>query len=129
MAPGGIRAYHSPMPLNPLISAIVSAIVSSAGEEAMNPSRPTSPSMGIVRALPADAKLGEMQPPWQMQVQIDGQRFQLSPGAQIRNELNMIILPEMVLAPVKVRYQTDLFGSVHRVWILSAAEVELPQNR
>jgi hypothetical protein len=116
------------MPLNPLVSAIVSAIVNSVGEEAMNPT-PATPTMGIVRALPAESMPGEMQPPWQGQVQIDGKSYQLSPGAQIRNELNMIVMPTMVQAPVKVRYQTDIVGAVHRVWILSAAEAVLPENR
>ncbi len=116
------------MPLNPLVTAIVSSIVNSIGEEMMNPP-PQAPTMGIVRALPEEARVGEMLPPWQGQVQIDGKTYLLSPGAQIRNELNMIVLPSMVQAPVKVRYQTDIAGAVHRVWILSDAEVALPESR
>jgi hypothetical protein len=116
------------MPLNPLVTAIVSSIVNSIGEGIMNPA-PETPTMGIVRALPEESQTGEMQPPWEGQVQIDGKTYVLSPGAQIRNELNMIILPAMVQAPVRVRYQTDVHGAVHRVWILSAAEVALPENR
>jgi hypothetical protein len=116
------------MPLNPLVSAIVSSIVNSIGEGMMNLA-PEVPTMGIVRALPEESLAGEMQPPWQGQVQIDGKTYALSPGAQIRNELNMIILPSMVQAPVRVRYQTDIAGAVHRVWILSATEVAQPENR
>lgn len=116
------------MPLNPLVTAIVSSIVNSISDGMSNPA-PEMPTMGIVRALPEESLVGEMQPPWQGQVQIDGKTYLLSPGAQIRNELNMIVLPSMVQAPVKVRYQTDLTGAVHRVWILSAVEVALPENR
>lgn len=116
------------MPLNPIVTAIIGSIVDSIGEGMMNPT-PPAPAMGIIRSLPEESKIGEMQPPWQWQVQIDGQSYQLSPGAQIRNELNMIIPPTMVLAPVKVRYQTDISGAVHRVWILSGAEARLQENR
>jgi hypothetical protein len=115
------------MPFNPLVSAIVSAVMSSVGN--VSDPTPTLPGMGIIRALPAEAKKGEMMPPAEGRVQIDGKSYSLSPSAQIRNELNMIIMPGMVQSPVQVRYLIDTFGSVNQVWILSAAEVELPDNR
>ncbi len=117
------------MPLDPITSAIISSVISSVVEGALTPA-PVEPAMGIVRILPEETKTGKMLPPTQWgQVQIDGKTYALSPGAQIRNELNMIIMPMMVQAPSKVRYQTDFTGAVHRVWILSAAEARLPENR
>jgi hypothetical protein len=112
------------MPADPLVSAIVGSIVGSVIDGALVP--PPPPAMGIIRMLPDASKKGEMAPPWKGQVQIDGKTYLLSPAAQIRNELNMVIFPGMVQRPVKVRYQTDHSGAVHRVWILSSAEAALP---
>lgn len=111
--------------MDPLTAAIVGSLISSAAEGFLTPP-PPAPTMGIMRSLPAESKKGVMRPPWQGQVQIDGKTYPLSPGAQIRNELNMIVFPTTVQSPVPVRYQTDFVGAVHRVWILSAAEARLP---
>lgn len=116
------------MPLNPLIPAIISTIINSVGDD-MGNATSVAPTLAVMRSLPEEAKVGEMQPPQLWQVEIDGTLYRLSPGAQIRNELNMIVMPTMVQAPVKVRYQIDLAGAVHRVWILSAAEAALLENR
>jgi hypothetical protein len=117
------------MPLDPLVSAIVSSVISSVVEGALTPA-PVEPMSSIVRTLPEETRVGRMQPPtlWG-QVQIDGKTYTLSPGTQIRNELNMIIMPTMVQAPATVRYQVDFAGVVYRIWILSAAEARLPENR
>lgn len=113
--------------MDPITSTIISSIISSAVQEVFNPA-PPPPVYGIIRSLPIDAKVGMMAPPWEGQVQIDGQIYPLSPGAIIRNDLNMIVMPMFVQAPVKVRYTIDTTGAVNRVWILSAAEAYLPDN-
>lgn len=112
---------------DPITTAIVSSIIGSVVEGALAPPPPQGVAAGIVRMLPQEAKSGEMQVPelgarWQ--VKIDGKTLPLSPGVQIRNELNMFVLPTMVQQPVKVRYLTDPTGMVYRVWILSGAEVQ-----
>ena len=81
--------------------------------------------MGIIRTLPAEAKIGEMLPPQDGQVRIGGKTYILSPAAMVLNEYNMMMPPMMVQAPVKVRFMTDTMGFVYRIWILSAAEVQL----
>lgn len=116
------------MPVDALTSAIVSSIIGSVVGGALS-TQPVEPSMGIVRTLPAESKIGEMSPPQNGQVLIDGQTYPLAPGATVRNELNMMMPPMMVQAPVKVRFMTDTMGAVNRVWILSAAELALSQNR
>ncbi len=116
------------MPVDPITSAIVSAVIGSAVQGLLAP-EPSAPAMGIIRNLPAESKLGMMNPPWNGQVQIDGQVYLMSPGVVIRNELNMAIPPMLVQAAAPVRYQTDAFGAVYRIWILSAAETTLPGNR
>jgi hypothetical protein len=114
--------------MDPITSAIVGSIIGSAVQGMLAP-EPTAPAMGIVRTLPTESKKGVMTPPWNGQVQIDGQTYLLSPGVVIRNEMNMAVPPPMVQARVPVRYQTDAMGAVYRIWILSAAEASLAENR
>lgn len=116
------------MPVDPITSAIVSSIIGSAVQGLLAPP-PAAPAMGMVRILPMESKRGVMHPPVNGQTQIDGQLYLLSPGVVIRNEYNMAIPPLMLQAPVPVRYQTDALGAVYRVWILSAAEAQLAENR
>ena len=113
---------------DPITAAIVSSVIGSIVEGVLAPPV-TEPTIPMVRTIPEDSKVGQMSPPVQWQVEIDGKTYPLSPGAQIRNELNMIILPTMVLAPVKVRYTTDMLGTVQRVWILSSTEASFRANR
>lgn len=114
--------------MDPIVSAIVSSVIGSVVEGALAPTTP-EPQVGIVRMLPDESRTGRMLPPAHWEVRIDGKTYPLSPGVQFRNELNMIVLPSMIERPVRVRFMTDFSGAVHRVWILSAAEVSLPENR
>ena len=114
--------------MDPLTAAIVGSVLSTAAEGLLTPA-PAEPATGIVRILPDGSKTGVMQPVVQGQVQIDGKVYPLSPGVQIRNESNLIIFPNMVQKSVRVRYQLDFAGAVHRVWILSSAEARLQENR
>jgi hypothetical protein len=75
-----------------------------------------------VRNLPADAKRARMSHVAENIVELDGRRVQLSPGAQIRDPLNRIIMPASLPRASVVKYQRDGAGLVHRVWILSDEE-------
>jgi hypothetical protein len=114
--------------MDPITSAIVGSLIGSAVQGMLAPA-PSVPAAGIIRNLPMESKRGVMTPPWNGQVLIDGKTHLLSPGVVIRNELNMAIPPMLVQATAPVRYQTDAFGAVTRVWILSAAEATLADNR
>lgn len=116
------------MPLDPITSAIVSSVIGSAVQGMLAPA-PVEPPTGIFRMLPIESRQGMMAPPWQGQVQIDGQIYLLAPGVVFRNDLNMIIPPMMVQSPVKVRYTIDQVGTVDRVWILSGAEAHFQYPR
>ncbi|MDP1651245.1 MAG: hypothetical protein Q8L56_00815 [Rhodocyclaceae bacterium] len=116
------------MPLDPLTSAIVSTVIGSAVQGILTPA-PMEPATGIFRMLPVESRQGVMAPPWQGQVQIDGQTYLLAPAVVFRNDLNMIIPPMMVQSPVKVRFTIDQAGTVDRVWILSGAEVHFQYYR
>ncbi len=118
------------MPTDPIVSAIVSSIISSVAESALLAPSPPEPGLGVIRSLPEETRKGILTSYDFGQAVIDGKSLPLSPGAQIRNELNMIVMPSMMIrGPVKVRYQIDFAGYVYRVWVLSAAEASLPENR
>lgn len=111
-----------------IASSVVSSVVSSVLEAAMAPGLPPPqpPGMGVIRTLPEEAKTGTMQKFDFGFVQIDKQMYPLSPGAQVRDEMNMIVMPGAARGPAKVRYLLDFTGAVHRIWVLSSAEVSLP---
>lgn len=77
-----------------------------------------------LRAIPADAKRAEMSHLSENFVELNGRRVQLSPGAQIRDPLNRIIMPATLPPACVVKYQLDGAGLVHRVWILSPEEAD-----
>ena len=75
-----------------------------------------------LRTIPKEAVLGELRHLEAMVVEIDGKPRSLSPGAQIRDPDNRLVIPASLMQKSKVRYLVDPQGQVHRVWILSAAE-------
>jgi hypothetical protein len=78
-----------------------------------------------LQQLPPEAKVGLMYPPSpDGTVLIDNDRFRLSPAIQIRNLQNLIVVPTHVTQPTNVVYLNDLYGSVHRVWMITSLEAE-----
>lgn len=75
-----------------------------------------------LRTIPKEATLGEIRHLEAMRVEIDGKPRQLSPGAQIRDPDNRLVLPISLSEKSKVKYMLDGSGMVHRVWILSPRE-------
>jgi hypothetical protein len=113
----------------PVTTPIVSAIISSVIESVANAPPPALPqpqsvleAPGYARVLPTEARAGQMLPPQQGAVVIDGMPLRLSPAAQIRSAQNMVVTPAMITHVTMVRYTLDFTGAVHRVWILSPAE-------
>jgi len=76
------------------------------------------------RVFDANALRGELvvtQPP---DVLLNGKSVRLSPGARIRNALNMIQLSGSLLGQkLAVNYTVDTAGELRDVWILTEAEV------
>ena len=83
----------------------------------------------MVRPFPAGAQRGEMQPPLQGEVVISGRTLYLSPGAQIRNADNRIVMPSAVQESASVCYLTDASGAVFRVWMLTPEEAAAPESQ
>ena len=79
-------------------------------------------ALGQLRTIPQEAKRGQMSHLQDMIVQIDGKPVRLSPGAQIRDPDNRLVLPVSLPANSDVRYVADQSGAIHRVWILTAQE-------
>ena len=82
-----------------------------------------------VRSLPPDTKRGEIRHVEGMVVEINGTQMMLSPGAQIRNESNLIVLPAAVPAGATIRYALDATGQVFRIWILTPQEATQRDDR
>jgi hypothetical protein len=75
-----------------------------------------------LRTVPPEAKRGTMSHKQEMIVTLDGKDQRLSPGAQIRDTDNRLMLPVALPPKSDVKVLFDAVGNVHRVWILSAAE-------
>jgi hypothetical protein len=82
-----------------------------------------------LRAIPQDAKRGEMRHVQETSVQIDGKAMRLAAGAQIRDASNRIVLPAMLPPGSRVKYLLDPQGDVSRVWVLTDAEAAQPDPK
>lgn len=105
--------------MDPLIPAIVSTVIQTILSA---PAEPPPPVTALPRAIPQETRVAEMQPAALGQVELDGKSYPLSPGAQIRDRNNLLVLPMSLTGAAKVRYQLDAHGNVHRIWILTPAE-------
>ena len=76
----------------------------------------------LVRAFPPDSKVGELMAMRYPEVRISDQTMYLGAGGQIRGKDNLVILPTMLSEFGPIRYQTDIMGNVHRIWLLTPAE-------
>jgi hypothetical protein len=81
-----------------------------------------NPALAQLRTIPDAAKRGEMRHVQEMIVAIDGGMQRLSPGAQVRDAGNRLIVPSAIPAGSLVKYLLNDAGQVHRVWILSPEE-------
>jgi hypothetical protein len=83
-----------------------------------------------LRTVPAEAKAGSLRHLQDMIVELDGKPARLSPGAQIRDTFNRLVLPASLVDKTTVKYLKDPTGMVHRVWILSPEEVaQIPKPK
>jgi hypothetical protein len=88
-----------------------------------------STAVAQLRTIPADAERGEMRHISGMLVELNGQRVQLSAGAQIRDTSNRTIVPSALPGIALVKFTLDPQGQVHRIWILSPVEAAQPDLR
>ncbi|MGL5632269.1 MAG: hypothetical protein ACRDD3_07885 [Azovibrio sp.] len=111
----------------PVASYVISSIVNgilSAISEGMSAPAAMPPQQGIVRPFQGETAVGTLVGPPEMgYVTIDEKRFLAAGGLQIRNEMNLIVMPVTVGRDLKVRYRLDPSGAVWRIWILTPAEI------
>jgi hypothetical protein len=81
------------------------------------------------RSIPPEAKRGVIQHLEAMDVEIDGKRQRLAPGAQIRDSRNLIVVPAALPSGALAKYLLDAQGMVARIWILSPEEAARPEPR
>jgi hypothetical protein len=79
------------------------------------------------RSFPPNAKIGTMSAGADYtQIVLDAQVQRLSPGAQIKNKQNTIIMPTSLMNKTYiVNYTFDRQGMVDKVWILTDEEIAL----
>jgi hypothetical protein len=81
---------------------------------------------GPARAFPPEAKKAVVRFPGDGAVVVGGRSTTLSPGAQIRDIHNRIVLSAAVRGEFRGRVLIDRNGQVHRVWMLTPEELALP---
>jgi len=85
-------------------------------------------ALAQVRQIPDSAKRGSIVHIQDALVEIDGKQMRLSPAAQIRNRDNLFIVPMSLPRGALVKYTLDGSGQIHRVWVLTAAEIAAPDK-
>ncbi|MCE7915044.1 MAG: hypothetical protein DYH15_10290 [Nitrosomonas sp. PRO4] len=80
------------------------------------------------RNFPVDSKLGNLTAVSFPVFTINGVQYQMGAGGQIRGIDNLIILPSTANYIGLVRYQLDIMGNLHRIWILTPDEVKAAEN-
>ena len=76
-----------------------------------------------VRQFPAAAMRGEMMVKTPPLLTLNGKAEQLSPGARIFDQNNMLVLSgQLVNREILVNYVRDGGGQIHQVWILNGEE-------
>ncbi len=88
-----------------------------------------APVAAQVRPMPADAKRGSMTHVQGNIVNVDGNTLRLSPGAQIRSQDNLIIVPMSLPPGSLVKYSLDGVGDIRRVWVLTPDEAAAPEAK
>ncbi|MBY0500017.1 MAG: hypothetical protein K2P74_10485 [Nitrosomonas sp.] len=81
------------------------------------------------RKFPVNSQLGNLTAVSFPLFVINNQQMQMGPGGQIRGIDNLIILPNAANYVGFIRYQLDIMGNLHRVWILTPDEVKEAENQ
>jgi hypothetical protein len=80
------------------------------------------------RAIPAEARRAYLKFDREALVSIDGKTVRLAPGATIRDQRNLMIVPAAIPREgAWADYLLDRDGSIARVWLLRAEEVARPR--
>ena len=76
------------------------------------------------RPIPQDARRGYLRHVQEMAVTVDGNPMMLAPGASIRDQKNLIVVPAALpRAGAWVDYLVDRNGQIFRIWLLTPQEL------
>ncbi len=82
----------------------------------------------MLRQFPQTALRGVLQVTQSPEVLLNGVSARLSPGARLKDSLNMLRLPATLSGQrLLVNYVRDPQGLLHEVWILTSAEAQEPR--
>ncbi|MGB7542375.1 MAG: hypothetical protein WBM28_10205 [Burkholderiales bacterium] len=82
------------------------------------------------RPIPQDARRGYLRHVQEMAVTVDGNPMMLAPGATIRDQKNLVIVPAaMPRAGAWADYVLDRNGQIFRVWLLTPQELAQPKKQ
>ena len=80
-----------------------------------------------IRPFPPSAQRGAMLVTAAPELLLNGKPERLSPGARIRGSNNMLVLSAALTGQdLLVNYTREPHGLIHEVWILNAAEAQIP---
>jgi len=82
------------------------------------------------RPIPQDARRGYLRHVHEMAVAVDGNPMRLAPGATIRDQKNLIVVPAaMPRAGAWADYIVDRNGQISRVWLLTPQVMSQPKKQ
>jgi hypothetical protein len=85
-----------------------------------------------LRTLPEVAERGRIEHVVELVVRVDGRDFMLAPGATIRSERNLTIVPSALPRggeTLAADYIVDASGQISRVWLLTPEEAARPRKK
>ena len=87
-------------------------------------------ALAQLRQIPANTERGWLRHVQETVITIDDRQLQLAPGATIRNQQNMIVVPvSLPREGALAEYQLDASGQVARAWLLTPEEAAREKPR
>jgi len=87
-------------------------------------------ALAQLRQIPANTERGWLRHVQESVITIDDKQVQLAPGATIRNQQNMIVVPvSLPREGALAEYQLDASGQVARAWLLTPEEAAREKPR
>jgi hypothetical protein len=106
-----------------IAAALAAAAVCLGATTALVAITPAAHAQSVAREVPADVRYARMQVLQTPVILLDEQPARLSPGARIRNPMNLLLLPASITGhSLPVVFRRDPAGLVHEVWVLTEAE-------
>jgi hypothetical protein len=81
----------------------------------------------VLRPFPRNAQRGAMVVTNAPELLLNGKAERLSPGARMRTANNMLVMSAALTGQnLLINYTREPHGLIHEVWILNAAEAQIP---